>query len=129
MAPAIVHDFLYWEQPCTKDEADAVMYLAMKQAGMTDFSVNRVYDGTRTPFAQSAWDRNRVARSEGEPRFFNDAFMAKLVSGNIDPKATLSSIQADAVRNNGTNRPVLSIATVRAACQSALREFTALRAL
>ena len=28
MAPAILHDYLYWYQPCSKDEADAVMYVA-----------------------------------------------------------------------------------------------------
>ncbi|HET9208603.1 MAG TPA: DUF1353 domain-containing protein, partial [Burkholderiaceae bacterium] len=29
IAPAIVHDYLYWVQPCSQEEADAVMYTAM----------------------------------------------------------------------------------------------------
>lgn len=129
MAPAIVHDFLYWEQPCSKDEADAVMYVAMKQVGMNDFSVNRVYDGIRTPLALRAWERNRVARTQGEPRFFSEPFYVRLISSNVDAKATLASLQADAIRAKGTARPALPLPTIKAVCRAALREFSELRSL
>lgn len=129
MAPAIVHDFLYWEQPCTKDEADAVMYVAMKQTGMGDFSINRVYDGIRTKIAQDAWDKNKAARAKGEPRFFTSDFSSKLANGNLDPKSTLETIQADAIRSKGVLKPTLPDAAIKAVCQSALKELNALRAL
>lgn len=129
MAPAIVHDFLYWEQPCTKDEADAVMYIAMRQTGMTEFSANRVYDGIRTKFAQDAWDKNQVAHAKGEPRFFTYEFTTQLVNGSLDPKITLSSIQSDAAKANGVLKPSIAVNTIKTVCQTALKEFQALRAL
>ncbi|MFN4351541.1 MAG: DUF1353 domain-containing protein [Hylemonella sp.] len=129
MAPAIIHDFLYWEQPCTKDEADAVMYVAMKQTGMSEFSINRVYDGIRTKFADAAWEKNRIARQNGEPRFFSVAYTSKLASGSIDPKATLASIQVEAIKMNGVQHPKLPLATIKEVCKTATKEFVALRAL
>ncbi len=129
MAPAIVHDFLYWEQPCTKDEADAVIYVAMKQTGMKDGSIALVYDGVRTPIGQAAWEKNKVARARGEARFFSSAFSTYLASGNLDPKSTLATIQAEAYKKNGVVTPTLTLPTIRAACQAALKEYEAVRAL
>src|SRR5262245_31220613 len=122
MAPAIVHDFLYWEQPCSKAEADAVMVLAMKHVGMSDFSIDGVYEGIRSKYGQQAWDRNRDARAGGEPRFFTEAFAMRLMSANVDPKATLRSIQDDAIRTRGAASPAFSIAAIQSACRAALRE-------
>lgn len=129
MGPAIVHDFLYWEQPCSKNEADAVMFVAMKQVGMSGGSIEGVYLGIRSHRAQEAWDRNQIARAKGEPRFFNEAFVKRLMDGNSDPKATLASIQADAIRLGGTVKPTLATATIKAACQAVLRDLTAQRTL
>jgi hypothetical protein len=129
MAPAIVHDFLYWEQPCTKDEADAVIYVAMKQIGMKDGSIAAVYTGVRTPLGQEAWDKNKVARARGEARFFTSAFSLELANGNLDSKATLASIQDDAAKKNGAVAPSVPLATVRAVCQAAAKEFESLRAM
>lgn len=128
MAPAIVHDFLYWEQPCTKDEADAVMFVAMKQTGMTDFSIHRVYDGIRTPLAQNAWERNKSARAKGEPRFFTPTFSAALAQRPIDPKATLASIQSEALAKKEVLTAPLPVASIKAVCRAASAEFDALHA-
>jgi hypothetical protein len=129
MAPAIVHDFLYWEQPCTKAEADAVMYVAMKQTGMTDASVEAVYAGVRTPVGQSAWDKNKDARARGEVRFFSTKFATQLASGELDKKTTLSSIQAEALKRKETSTPTLPVATIKSVCKAAIMEFEASRAL
>lgn len=129
LAPAIVHDFLYWEQPCTKDEADAVMYVAMKQTGMRDVAVNLVYAGIRTQFAQDSWDKNLGARTRGEKRFFTSVFSSQLASGDLDPKATLATIQSAAEKHNGALAPELPLARIKAVCRAAYEEFEALRAL
>lgn len=129
MAPAIVHDFLYWEQLCTKAEADAVMYIAMKQTGMKDASVEAVYAGVRTPIGQSAWDKNKDARARGEIRFFSTKFAAQLASGELDKKTNLLSIQADALKKKGNITPNLPVATIKSVCKAAIAEFEASRAL
>jgi Protein of unknown function (DUF1353) len=32
--PAVVHDYLYWDQRCTQEQADAIMLLAMEETGV-----------------------------------------------------------------------------------------------
>jgi hypothetical protein len=125
MAPAIVHDYLYWEQSCTKDEADAVMYLVMLEVGLGEFSANRVYDGIRTKRARDAWNGNTVARKGGETRFLTEAYARSLQDSRVDPRATLASIQADAARRKGLRWPPLPNAGVKRACEAALKEFDA----
>ena len=126
MAPAIVHDYLYWEQSCTKDEADAVMYLAMLEIGLGEFTTNRIYDGIRTPFAQSAWDNNKQARTGGETRFFAEPYARSLLDSQIEPTATLVSLQSRAAKSGGLFTPQLPNSRVKAACTSALAIFNSL---
>jgi hypothetical protein len=123
MAPAIIHDFLYWQQPCSKDEADAVMYSALLQVGMSKIDAKGIYFGIRTPFAQTSWDNNRIARENGEKRFFSGGFTDKLVTGDIDPRVTLRDIQEEAAVLDGTYSPVFPIEEIRRACAEALREY------
>lgn len=127
LAPAIIHDFLYWEQPCTKDEADAVIFVAMKQTGMSNASIDGVYMGVRTPFGQAAWDENKDAKARGEVRFFTSAFTSHLTNSNLDSKSTWSTIQAEAIQKNGAMTPSLPVATIKAVCQAAFKEFKKLR--
>ncbi|MCA9420963.1 MAG: DUF1353 domain-containing protein [Nitrospirales bacterium] len=126
MAPAIVHDYLYWEQSCTKDEADAVMYLAMLEIGLGEFTANRIYDGIRTPFAQGAWENNRKARTRGETRFFTESYARSLLDSQIEPTVSLVSLQSRAAEHGGLSTPRLPNSKVKAACASALEKFNML---
>lgn len=123
MAPAIIHDYLYWEQSCTKDEADAVLYLALREIGMGSINANLVYMGVRTRSAQDAWDKNTVAREKGESRFFTQAYAKAIQDSQINPKATLASLQSEAAQHDGTYAPSRPNAKVKNACQAALREY------
>jgi hypothetical protein len=127
MAPAIIHDYLYWEQSCTKDEADAVLYLALREVGMGLVNANLVYAGVRTHQAQDAWDSNRAAREKGETRFFTEDYARLIQDSQVNPKATLVSLQSEAAQNHGTYTPPLPNANVRSACQDALKEFNVSR--
>jgi hypothetical protein len=129
MAPAILHDYLYWEQSCTKDEADAVMYLAMLEVGMEGFHADRVYDGIRTKRAQDAWDKNKAARDSGESRFLTEAYARRILDSRLDPNATLVSIQAEAAKRDGLSRHSPPGPAVKSACQAALKEFNGRKAL
>ena len=125
MAPAILHDFLYWDQTCSKDEADAVMYVAMREAGISRRQARLVYGGIRTPFADIAWNKNRAARERGEPRFFSPSYATVLMSEELDSAATLQSIQAAALEQNGVVTPEFPAEELKAACAETLREFSA----
>ena len=123
MAPAMLHDYLYWEQPYTKDEADAVMYQAMLDVGMSHGQANKIYLGVRMPEAQKAWDENRDRRASGEVRFFTEMYARKIQDGYVDSSATLDSMKADAAKEKGLISPLLPIDKVRAACKVAYQEF------
>ena len=125
LAPAILHDYLYWEQSCTKDEADAVMYLAMHDVGLTGVRAEAVYRGIRTPFAQSAWDGNGAARRRGETRFFTEADARSILDSDVARGATWPSLQKQAAARSGLTVPAFPNASTKATCTAALRAFQA----
>ena len=65
--PALVHDYLYWRQDCTREQADNIMEIAMMEAGVSLLERKVIHEGLRQ-FGQSAWDENRRARQSGLAR-------------------------------------------------------------
>lgn len=61
---AIVHDYLYWEQRCTRDEADRILREAMGEYGSSVADQEIVYYAVSYG-AQSAWDENAADRKKG----------------------------------------------------------------
>jgi hypothetical protein len=64
---AIVHDYLYWFQPCEREETDNLLMIAMRQDGVSDLRRGAVYTGVRIGSAD-AWNADRVARDRGDLR-------------------------------------------------------------
>jgi len=64
---AIVHDYLYWFQPCEREETDNLLMIAMRQDGVPDLQRGAVYTGVRMGSAD-VWNANRVARDRGDLR-------------------------------------------------------------
>ena len=62
---AIVHDYLYWFQPCEREETDNLLMLAMKRSGVSDLKRGAVYTGVRIGSAD-VWNANGVARDRGD---------------------------------------------------------------
>jgi Protein of unknown function (DUF1353) len=70
---AIVHDWLYWTQPCTRKQADEVILEGMVALGVGAVTRWIIYHGVRW-FAWFAWrddaglrHRNSIARTHFEP--------------------------------------------------------------
>jgi hypothetical protein len=61
---ALVHDYLYWIQDCTREQSDRIMELALKEAGISFLERKLIYEGLRQ-FGQSAWDAHRKERQAG----------------------------------------------------------------
>jgi len=61
---ALVHDYLYWVQDCTREQADRIMELALREAGISFLERKLIYEGLRQ-FGQSAWDAHRKERQAG----------------------------------------------------------------
>lgn len=74
-AAATAHDSAYWQQDCTRAEADVMLREAMEVLGVDEITVNAIYTAVRT-FGQSAWDRNAELKASG---------YTKLASPNVTP--------------------------------------------
>jgi len=74
---AIVHDYLYWVQDCTRGEADAILLDAMEESDVWAPLRYAIYLGVRL-FGWNAWADNARARKRGEKRFVNLALAALL---------------------------------------------------
>ncbi|MCI4568455.1 DUF1353 domain-containing protein [Lysobacter sp. CFH 32150] len=65
---AVIHDYLYWTQRCTREQADNLLVIAMKESDVGWFTRRAVFRGVRLG-GESAWNANRTDRMNGLPRF------------------------------------------------------------
>lgn len=72
---AIVHDYLYWSQGCTRSEADNILLIAMKESAVPTATRDAIYQGVRIG-GSSSWDANAAARARGLPRVIAKESMA-----------------------------------------------------
>lgn len=55
---AVIHDFLYRTQPCTREEANEILWEAMQAAGVDHDKLEVIYHAVDL-FGQSAWDAHK----------------------------------------------------------------------
>jgi hypothetical protein len=65
--PAIIHDYLYWEQPVSRDEADLILRYAMGDFKINAATINTIYAGVRLG-GGAAWSDNAALKQSGEKR-------------------------------------------------------------
>ncbi|MGB7619959.1 MAG: DUF1353 domain-containing protein [Pseudolabrys sp.] len=58
---AVVHDFLYWDQGCTREQADAIFRVAMAESNVKPYERDLMWQAVRR-FGQSPWDDNASAK-------------------------------------------------------------------
>jgi hypothetical protein len=64
---AVVHDFLYWDQACTREQADALLRVAMAESQVEPGKRDIIWSAVRS-FGGSAWAANARAKADGRPR-------------------------------------------------------------
>jgi hypothetical protein len=64
---AVVHDYLYWVQTTTKDVADEIMMVAMRDAGTSESAI-RDFKIALNLAGSIAWESNCTARKSGDKR-------------------------------------------------------------
>ena len=64
---AVVHDYLYWSQGCTRTQADRLLVIAMKESRVRAFDEFLVFQGVDKG-GQGPWDANAEERKVGLPR-------------------------------------------------------------
>ncbi len=69
---AIVHDYLYWTQGCTRRQADNILMIAMKESDVDVTTRAAIYEGVRLG-GDGAWQANASEKTSGLPRVVPDA--------------------------------------------------------
>ena len=71
---ALVHDYLYWSQGCTRDQSDRLLVIAMKESRVSSFDEFLVYQGVNVGGA-GPWDANAAERKAGLPRVVPEQYL------------------------------------------------------
>jgi len=77
--PAIIHDFLYWNQDRTRDKADMIFKLGMEDFRINAATIAIIYNAVRLG-GESSWRENASEKARGEKRI--------LVKFPQDPRIT-----------------------------------------
>ena len=64
---AVVHDFLYWDQGCLRQQADDLLRVAMAESNVKPVERDIMWQAVRR-FGESAWAGNAAAKAAGKPR-------------------------------------------------------------
>ena len=94
---AVIHDYLYWIQTCTRKQADNILMIAMKESNVSRRKRNAVYKGVRLG-GQNAWDANARERTSGLPRVIPNTHR------NIPPNLTWPDFRRQ-LKNEGIKDP------------------------
>ena len=70
---SIIHDYLYWTQKCTRDQADRLLVIAMKESQVPNFDELAIYEGVHVG-GEKAWNNNVKDASRGLPRILPEAY-------------------------------------------------------
>jgi hypothetical protein len=64
---AIIHDYLYWSQKCSREQADRLLVIAMKESKVVPFDEALIYKGVNVG-GKGAWKQNAKDKQSGLPR-------------------------------------------------------------
>jgi hypothetical protein len=103
LLPAVVHDYLYWNQTCTRAEADQIMLLAMIENDVPVNQRSAIYRAVRS-FGNSAWNANAAERANGRIRILPEDRI------EIGPKTLWPIYQQRLIDQGVVNGPDTSIA-------------------
>lgn len=97
--PAIVHDYLYWEQRCTRAQADEIFKEAMTEYSTSGFSKTVAYNAVKYG-AGGAWDQNKADRKTGLIKVLTGAY------ANIPLNTDWDSYRKDLFDRKATEPPI-----------------------
>jgi Protein of unknown function (DUF1353) len=67
LLPAVVHDYLYWRQTCTREQSDQLLLLGMIENKVGDFHRIAIYEAVKAA-GRFAWEDNARERAARLPR-------------------------------------------------------------
>jgi hypothetical protein len=97
MSAAILHDYLYWDQRCTRTQADEIFEIEMKSFGVASTSRAMIFAAV-SELGGSSWDANAAAKSQGTLRYMPEVRLARFLSEPLDSAQSWPSLQAELAR-------------------------------
>lgn len=70
---AVIHDYLYWSQGCTKKQSDNIMVLAMKESHTDWLDEKMIFQGVDKG-GKNSWTDNQAQRALGLLRIIPDGY-------------------------------------------------------
>ena len=74
LLPAVVHDYLYWKQTCTRAQADGIFLLAMIEHKVSRVHQTAIFQAVRAA-GEYAWNSNTRERAAGRPRIIPPQYL------------------------------------------------------
>lgn len=71
---AVVHDYLYWAQGCTRAQSDRLLVIAMKESSVSGFDEFLVYRGVDLG-GNGPWNSNAAERKQELPRVVPETYL------------------------------------------------------
>lgn len=71
---AIVHDFLYWQQKCSREQADELFDIVMEASEVDSTTRFTIYAAVRV-WGDDAWEENAEARQQGYMRIIPERYI------------------------------------------------------
>ena len=118
VSAAIVHDYLYWIQRCTRSESDGVLLLAMDEYGVNIFQRWLIYAGVRIGGFWS-WRVNKQSKEEGNTKFVSSEFVDTISSKPVTAKESLEDVLKAAKSAGQLLFKAPAKSDVNAACKTA----------
>lgn len=112
---AIVHDYLYWTQGCSREQSDNLLMIAMKESRVDTGQRVAVYDGVRVGGGQP-WLNNADERKRGLVRVVPEASLdfgpevlwrdyRTTLAGSVAPEPAVAEPPAYCLFGNTTDVP------------------------
>lgn len=71
---ALIHDYLYWSQGCSRPQSDNLLLIAMKESEVGNFDEFAIYQGVKLG-GSGAWRKNAKERERGLPRIVPEQYI------------------------------------------------------
>lgn len=71
---ALIHDYLYWSQGCSRPQSDRLLVIAMKESEVGSFDEFAIYQGVKLG-GGGPWEENAKEREEGLPRVVPEEYI------------------------------------------------------
>ncbi|NND81643.1 MAG: DUF1353 domain-containing protein [Gammaproteobacteria bacterium] len=70
---AVIHDYLYWAQGCTRAQADNIMIIAMQESSVGPIKKTMLSQGVQK-FGKRAWKENKRDKEAGNIRVIPEGY-------------------------------------------------------